>query len=149
LARAEAKAGEIKLALNDARRILIEYPMSKLLDEVYYRLGEWNAAVGDLEESIKAYATVATKFAESPFAPYALQGRAWGEYKRKDFANARDAFSQLIENFPQQALVGDAHYGRALCCRQLGNYAAAVADLNLVLESNSDAARRADALFER
>jgi TolA-binding protein len=149
LARAEAKAGENKLAINAARRILSEYPTSKLLDEVHYRLGEWNAAAGDLESAIREYDAVAEKFSDSPFAPYALQGKGWAAYKQKDFAGSRDAFSQLLEKSPPIALVADARFGRALCNRQLGDHAAAITDLNAVLQTNPDATRRADALFER
>ncbi|HEY2411728.1 MAG TPA: tetratricopeptide repeat protein [Pirellulaceae bacterium] len=149
LARTEAKAGDTTLAIDHARRFLAEYPMSKLLDEIHYRLGEWNAAAGDSEGAVREYGIVAAKFADSSFAPYALEGKAWAEYKQKDFAAGRATFSQLIETFPQHALVGDARYGRALCCRQLGDFAAAVADLDVVLRSSPEAERRADALFER
>jgi TolA-binding protein len=149
LARAEAKAGENKLAIRDAQQILTEYPTSKLLDEVHYRLGEWNAAAGDLEAAIHEYDAVAAKFADSLFGPYALQGKGWAAYKQKDFAGAKDAFSQLIEKSPPNAFIADARYGRALCSRQLGDNRAAIADLNVVLQTNPEAARRADALFER
>ena len=68
------------------RRLIKEHPTSKLLDEANYRLGEFDVAAGDLPAAIGDYEVVATKFAESPFSPFALQGKGWAEYEEKDFA---------------------------------------------------------------
>jgi TolA-binding protein len=149
LARAEAKAGQFDAARDTSKRLLKEHPTSKLLDEAHYRLGEFQAALGDKGAAKSEYEFVATKFKDSPLAPYALLGKGWVEYKEQEFAAGEKTFSVFVSRFAEHPLASDAHYGRALCRRQTSDFAGAVADLDVVLKSNLEPARRADALLER
>ena len=149
LARAQAKEGKPAEARATIERLFAEYRHSRVLDEAHYRLAEMLDAREDYPAAAKEYQTVAREFADSPYAPYALSGRGWAEFKSKRFSDGRGIVYCALDRFPRHELAADAQFGRALCLRQAGDAAGAMAAVEAYLQSNPDRSRKSDALYEK
>ena len=149
LARAESKLGKPADAKAKLAKLLADIPDSSLADQAHYRLGELAYAGDDFPAAIAAYQTVATRYAASPFAPFALYGQAWSQLKSQDFKAGADSFTSLISKFPENQLAADARLGRAICRRQSGDPQGAIADIDDYLKTNPDQAHQSDARYER
>ena len=77
------------------------YPTSDLAGEAQFYLGESLAAEGTLGAADSAYATVVTKYAQSPRAPTALYKRALLLQQRGNVALARTALTDLVRRYPR------------------------------------------------
>jgi tol-pal system protein YbgF len=77
------------------------YPTSDLAGEAQFYLGESFAAEGNLGAADTAYATVVTKYAQSPRAPTALYKRALLLQQRGNVALARTALNDLVRRYPR------------------------------------------------
>jgi TolA-binding protein len=140
------KADKAKINL---AKLLTDYPETALADQAHYRLGEIAYAADDHKTAIAEYETVATKFTESAFAPFALYGKAWAQLKSKAFAEGGESFTALLTKFPEHQLKAEAQLGRAMCRRQAGDPKGAIADLDEYLKSNPEQPKKSDALYER
>ncbi len=147
LAAAYRRLNKLPDALATARKALADFPESHFLDRAQYRVGEYSAASGDQRGAAVAYQTVVDKWPTGPYATYALFGLGWAELDLNEPNNAETAFSRLIDQFPQNALVPQAHGGRARARQALKKYDAAIADVDAYLKSNPTGADRGDALF--
>jgi TolA-binding protein len=149
IARSQVKTGKIDAAKTNLARLLTDYPDTSLADQAHYRLGEIAYAADDHKTAIAEYGTVAVKFAESTFAPFALYGKGWAHLKSKQFPEGTESFTALITKFPEHQLKAEAQLGRAMCRRQAGDPKGAIADLDEYLKTNPDQAHKSDALYER
>jgi cellulose synthase operon protein C len=149
MARAQAKQGKPSEAKANLELLLAQFPQSRVRDEAHYRLAEILDGQGKQEEAIGEFNFVATEFGDSPYAPYALYGKGWTEYRSKAFTNGADSFTSFLRRWPEHQLAADAAFGRALCRRQAGDAKGAIADIDAYLKTNPDRTRRSDALYER
>jgi tol-pal system protein YbgF len=77
------------------------YPTSDLAGESQFYLGESFAAEGNVAAADTAYATVVTRYAQSPRAPTALYKRALLLQQRGNVALARTALNDLVRRYPR------------------------------------------------
>lgn len=149
IARSQVRIGKADAAKTNLARLLTDYPETTLADQVHYRLGEIAYAADDHETAIAEYDTVATKFGESAFAPFALYGKGWAQLKSKQFPEGAESFTALLTKFPEHQLKADSQLARAMCRRQAGDPKGALADLDEYLKTNPNPAKKSDALYER
>lgn len=149
LSRAQVKQNQADAAKATVRKLLAEFPASKLLDQAHYRLGEYAYAADDFAGAIASYDVVIGKFPESTFAPYALYGKGWSLARTKQYPQAVEAFTLLLDKNPQHALAVDARYGRGLARRQALDVKGAIADLDAFLASNPALDAKSNARYER
>ena len=135
LAWAQAERMQSKFA--EAREhldvLIKDFPQSKLLDRVHYRLGELAYVQQDYETAAAEYGKVLAGWLNSPVLPASRLGLGFSELNRGQPEEAAQAFSQLIENAPQHELALRARYGRALARHRLKQYTASIDDLQAVL----------------
>ncbi len=147
LAHAYNRSGRPQQAAAAARRLLEEFPESRLLDQAHYRLGEYSYAAGDFETAAAQYRIVLEKFEGSPLRPHAMYGLGWALLSRNQFDEAEKALDALIEAFPEDRLVPRSRYARGMARQQLGKYAAAAEDVQALLAADPTPAEKADAQY--
>jgi tol-pal system protein YbgF len=77
------------------------YPTADIAGEAQFYLGEAFAAEGNVGAADTAYATVVSKYAQSPRAATALYKRALLLQQRGNIALARTALNDLIRRYPR------------------------------------------------
>ena len=77
------------------------YPTSDVAGEAQFYLGEALAAEGNVAAADTAYATVVSKYAQSPRAATALYKRALLLQQRGNIAQARTALNDLVRRYPR------------------------------------------------
>lgn len=134
-------------AAADLKRLIADFPQSKLLDRAHFRLGELLMESGDNAAAAAEYQWVVDHAADSPLVPGALVGLGWSELNRSDAAAAEKSFGEVIEKHAGDALAARARYGRAAARQQLKNYAGAAEDIEAFLKSDPKGPARSDALY--
>jgi tol-pal system protein YbgF len=77
------------------------YPTSDVAGEAQFYLGEALAAEGNVAAADTAYATVVSKYAQSPRAATALYKRALLLEQRGNIAQARTALNDIVRRYPR------------------------------------------------
>jgi TolA-binding protein len=149
LARAQRKLEKIAEARGTIQKLIQEFPMSGILDQAWYRHGEFAYAQADYPAALAAYDHVLKTFPQSPYVPFAQYGKGWTLIKQKQYPAATEILSAMLTTAPQHALAPDARFARAMSRRQSNDFNGAVEDLQAYLQGNLDADRKADALYER
>jgi TolA-binding protein len=151
LARTVLELGDTDEALTIIDQLQRRSPQSKISDEIAYRLAEIHYARKDFEEAEKAYRRVIESDSEigSTYVPYALYGSGWAYLDQRKYDQADERLTQLIDQFPEHALLDDALVGRGMARRLAGRPADAIADLDRYLKLVDEADLRASALYER
>lgn len=149
LSRAQRGLNQLDLAQETVRKLLSDFPMSGLLDQANFRLGEYLYAAADYPGAVAQYAAVTEKFAKSPFVPYAVYGQGWAHLKAKDYAAGAEAFTRLLTQHPDHSLAGDTLLGRAMCRRQLGQLREAIDDLAKFIQTSPPQEALSNARYER
>ncbi len=149
LSRAQAKLDKNAEALKTVKKMLKDYPESKLTFQAHYREGDYAHATGDYKASIAAYDAALATGADSVFGPYALWGKGWSQIKAADYDGAVTSFTTLIDKHPDHTLTPDAYYARGLSYRSNKKYAEAIADLDQFLKSKPAVRAQSNALYER
>ncbi|MBM4004431.1 MAG: tetratricopeptide repeat protein [Planctomycetes bacterium] len=149
LARAQRKLEKIPEALKTIQKLIDGFPGSAVRDQAFYRRGEFAYAAGDFEQARSAYEQVATQWPESSFAPYAIYGQGWSQFKLQRYPKAVEHLTALITKFPQHALLAEALYARGMGRRLAGDFAGAIEDLNGFLKTSPDPEKLSHASFER
>lgn len=149
LARAHRKQNALDEAIKAAKRLVTEFPESKLLDAGHFRLGEFSYAADDYKSAVAEYDVVLQKWGDSAYAPYAMYGKGWGQLKLRDFKNAAESFTGLITKHKDHKLTPDSRFARALCRRQTEDHKGVIEDVGEFLKSNPDVGQKANALYER
>ncbi len=142
--RATDKLDEARSML---RKLTANFPASPLNERAYFRLGEYDAAAGDLPAAVKDYEHLLATWPASTLAPHALYALAAVQLSQNHPADATKSLSQLIDGHPQHELVAKARYARAVALQRQGDFAAAGADLSALLAANPPEAERLDALY--
>ncbi len=124
---AKAKADET------LKKLVAEFPQSKVLDRAHFHLGEHATAANDLKTAEVEYRLLVEKWPASPLLPYALRGLGWALFDQKEFAAAEDAFNTLVEKYPDQKLKLRSLYARGLARHHLGKFSEAAADFQSLL----------------
>lgn len=147
LADAYRRENKLDKALDACRRLIKQFPKSRLLDRANYWLGEYLYAKGDFKTAVARYRAVVDKWPKSSLCPHALYGLAWAQLSLKDWAAVEKAVDRLVKEFPKSELVARARYARGTARGQLGKHAAAIDDIKALLATKPTAQDRSDAMY--
>ncbi len=149
LSRALRRKEQSEQAVQTVSKLIQDFPNSRLLDQAYYRLGEYHYDAAAYDAAVEAYGQVLADWPESTFAAYAQYGLGWSNFKKKAFTEAAESFTAMLTDHADHELAPDAQFARAMCRRQLKQYQEAIVDIDAFLTTNPDAEGAADALYER
>ena len=79
----------------DLKKLIADFPQSKLLDRAHFRLGEMLLESGDNAGAANEYQWVLDHAADSPLVPGALVGLGWSQLNRSDAAAAQKSFAAV------------------------------------------------------
>jgi TolA-binding protein len=147
LAQSQYQANQFDAALKSIERLKKDFAESSYVGRANYYHGQIATAKKDYATAISEYQKVVDADA-GEFTPYALFGKAWALQKTGKPEEAQEAFSQLIEKFPEHPLLADALLGRGTCLRLAGNFDAASADLQAALKANPNMVDARTAQYE-
>ena len=149
LSRAQRKRNRLADACASVERLIADFAESSLLDQAYYRLGEYREAAADFAEARRSYQKLIDGWPKSVYVPYALHGLGWSQLKGQAFKAGAESFGKLIQDHPQHQLAREARLSRVVCLRQSEQAQQALAELNAYLESELTAQQTSAALYER
>jgi TolA-binding protein len=136
-------------AVETLRKLVADFPQSKVLDRAHFRLAEYAVAANDLKTAETEYRLVVTKWPASSLAPFALRGLGWALFDQKEFAAAEAVFNALVEKHPDQRQKLRSLYARGLARHQLGKFDESVADLRAFLAGGGiELAEKSEARWE-
>ena len=147
LAYASAQSDDRAQAKETLRKLIADFPQSKLLDRAHYRLGEYSFADGDMQTAAAEYALLAEKWPQSPLAPHALYGLGWAKVNEKQYADAEKALDKLVKDFAEHKLVPRARYARGIARQQLAKFEPAVEDVRAFLAGDPSETEKAEAQY--
>ncbi len=147
LAHASNRSGHPQEAVAAVRRLIDEFPESRLMDQAHYRLAQYSYAAGDFEKAAAGYQTVLDDYGDSRFRPHALYGLGWARLSRDEYEAAETAFNTFVEQFPDHRLMPHTRYARGMARQQLGRYAPAIEDVQALLDAEPAPAERSDARY--
>jgi tetratricopeptide (TPR) repeat protein len=82
------------------RRLLLTSNTFERVPNIHFVLGLLQAQRGRPSDAIAEFKLVANRFANSPFAPYALLHASKLKVDLRDYSGARNDFKQLVEQYP-------------------------------------------------
>jgi tetratricopeptide (TPR) repeat protein len=82
------------------RRLLLTSNTFERIPNIHFALGLLQAQLGRPSDAIAEFKLVANRFANTPFAPYALLHASKLKVDLRDYSGARDDFKQLVEQYP-------------------------------------------------
>jgi len=82
------------------RRLLLTSNTFERIPNIHFALGLLQAQRGRPSDAIAEFKLVANRFANTPFAPYALLHASKLKVDLRDYSGARDDFKQLVEQYP-------------------------------------------------
>ncbi len=147
LAATERQQNKPVEAIATVRKMLAEFPQSKLLDRAHFRLGEFASASGDSKLAASEYQQVIEKWPASPLAANAWYGLGWAQLVGKEYQQSTDTLTKLIDKFADSPLIPRARYARGMARQQLKQFDAGIEDVQAFLKSNPAATEKSDALY--
>ncbi|MBN1911040.1 MAG: tetratricopeptide repeat protein [Pirellulales bacterium] len=147
LGRAYHRSGDDRQALTALRRLIRQFPKSRILDQAHYWLAESAYALGDTKTAADEYQRVLDGWPQSKLVPHALYGLGWVQLKTEKYAEAEKTLDRLLGEFPKHELVARARFARGTARQQLGKFAPAVEDLTALLDAKPTRRERSDALY--
>jgi len=95
--------------------------------EATYMMGEAAYEAQEYDKAEEAFARVTEEFAESLFAPAAMEGRGYVAEERGDYETALGFYEQIMEKWPTSFTGLRQPYNMARCYKQLGRFDMAAA----------------------
>jgi cellulose synthase operon protein C len=145
LAEAYRRAGDLEQAQATARRLVEQYPQSRLLALAWFRLGTYRTMAGATPAAITAYRKVIDQWPASPLVPGALHELGCAQLSQNEPAAAEVTFNSLLAKKPSPDLAVRARHARAMARQRQGKSAEALDDLQAVLAAGPPAAEKSDA----
>ena len=147
LAHLYRQQNDLKKAVGSVRKLIADFPKSRLLDRAHYRLGEYLYAENDFGRAAAEYQQVVEKWPTSAVVPGALYGLGWSRLSLKQYAEAEKALDQLVTKFPKDKLIPRARYARGMARQQLGQFGPAAEDVEALLSADPTPAEKSDARY--
>lgn len=97
----------------------------KYLSKIDLYIARCHLRLGEVEESIKAYAIFQKRYPHAPISPEVLWKIAWLYEELKDYSMARIYYSSLIATYPRSEFVSEARFRIGLSYYRDGNYSMA------------------------
>ena len=91
------------------QKFLLEFHDDKRLANAHFALGLLKAQKGQTAESIAEYKLVANRFSRSSLAPFALLYSSNLKASLRDYPGVRQDLNQLVEQYPDTEIAGQAY----------------------------------------
>ena len=91
------------------QRFLLRFPEDSRLANIHFALGLLHASKGQPVESMAEYKLVANRFSRSSLAPFALLNSSKLKSSLHDYPGGREDLKQLVEQFPDSEIAGEAY----------------------------------------
>ncbi len=147
LAQAQHASQATDAAVATLRKMLAEYPKSKMAEQGRYRLGEYLAAQKQWDAAAQEYKQALQDWPEGEMAPYALLGLAWTQFQTQDYAGAEATLGRLEQGFRDHPAFLKARYLRGMARQQLRKFAEGISDLEAYLRQDLKEQEKAEALY--
>ena len=147
LARALRKVGRLDEAVTVASSLIEDYPDSDVLDQAYYRLGEFAYASGKYADAVKSYTKVLESWPDSSLVPFSLYGRGWSRLRGNVKGSGLDDFETLTAKFSTHELAPQSIYGRGMAEHQNGDHEKGLASVDEYLATAPKGNNKSDALY--
>ncbi|GGF48468.1 tetratricopeptide repeat protein [Echinicola rosea] len=98
-------------AVAELDRAINRYPNSRFRDDIIFQKAQINMEESNYTEASKGYSELITKSPNSPFVPFALEGRAIASYSLKKYDQTINDYKKILGQYPNAenanaALVG-------------------------------------------
>lgn len=147
LAEAYRQTDKLTKAKNALKRLLAEFPESRLLDQAHYRLGECFWLSGDYAAAADEYRVVLSKWPASALVPHALYELGCALLNQKDVSGTETTLTTFLDRYADHELAPRASYARGMARHQLKKYALAAEDLHVAVAVDPKIPERSDARF--
>jgi tetratricopeptide (TPR) repeat protein len=104
------------------RKLLLMYSDDNRISNAHFMLGVLLEQKGQTSEAISEYKLVASRYAKTPFAPFALLRSSRLKTNLRDYPGASRDLKQLIEQYPENELTGQAYLNLAETTMKAGMY---------------------------
>lgn len=111
------QSGDYEGAIREFRQYLRVTNSEELMPDAYSNLGEAYRQMGQIENAIEAYASIAEEYPESDEAPAALTSMGTLNFERGEYRQSHANYTLLLENYSryrQDAYVGMGNASLAL-----------------------------------
>jgi tol-pal system protein YbgF len=78
-----------------------------------------------------------------------LYNKAFYYIKQQNFKRAEELFAELIEKFPKEQVIANAHYWQGEIALAEGRYDDAISRMDLIINNYKEHSKRPDAMFKR
>jgi tetratricopeptide (TPR) repeat protein len=102
------------------QKFVLTFYSDKRLANAHFVMGLLQSQMGLPTEAIAEYKLVANRFSQMSLAPYALLHSSKLKTNLRDYQGARDDLKQLIEQYPDAEVYGQAYLGLADATKQAG-----------------------------
>lgn len=120
---------------------------SQLIVPAMYQIGQCYEDKDDVDNAVKVYRELASKFPKDRLAPYAQYQVAIVYYNRERWEEMVKAFEELIQKFPKDPLVCDAHFWIGFKFQRERAYEKGVSKFETVVKECHDNPLAADAQY--
>jgi tetratricopeptide (TPR) repeat protein len=104
------------------RKLLLIYGDDKRIPNAHFALGVLHDQKGQINEAAAEYKLVANRYSQTPLAPFALLRSSRLKMGLQDYTGASRDLKQLIEQYPDNELIGQAHLSMAETTMKAGHY---------------------------
>jgi tetratricopeptide (TPR) repeat protein len=104
------------------RKLLLMYSDDNRVANTHFMLGVLQEQRGQTSEAISEYKLVANRYSKTPLAPSALLRSSRLKTSLRDYQGACRDLKQIIEQYPENELVGQAHLNLAETTMKAGLY---------------------------
>jgi tetratricopeptide (TPR) repeat protein len=104
------------------RKLLLTYSDDQRIPNVHFVLGILQGQKGQVAEAIAEYKLVANRYPHTPLVPFALLRSSRIKTDLRDYTGASGDLKQLIEQYPDNELIGQAHIDLAETTMKAGSY---------------------------
>lgn len=138
---------------DDAKEVFNRYKtsieQSDRPDAIRYQLAETNYESSNYQAAFNAYASLLKQWPKSEFAPSALFGKAWSQFKLGSPAESVVTFTQLIDGYSDHELIPRSYRARAMCRQLSGDAKGGIGDVASYLATSPPTEDRAEAYYVR
>jgi tetratricopeptide (TPR) repeat protein len=104
------------------RKLLLMYSDDHRVANAHFVLGVLHEQKGQTSEAISEYKLVANRYSKTPLVPAALLRSSRLKTSLRDYPGASRDLKQLIEQYPENELIGQAHLNLAETTMKAGMY---------------------------
>ncbi len=104
------------------RKLLLMYSDDQRIPNVHFALGVLQSQKGRVAEAIAEYKLVANRYSQTSLAPFALLRSSRIKTDLRDYTGASGDLKELIEQYPDNEIVGQAHLDLAETTMKAGSY---------------------------